>query len=348
MNPRAEREIALLRAEILDLEDQYYSLKSRCEGSSFAANSTSGMIVGQGGQIINQGVIDPYCNNCVTNPTTLSNSVIYQDAPGFIQNNQTEITPFNDSSLDTSDQFLDEPAIDSIEGSGNKLERLPPADGSGEDQSSIQNTRGLNSIMRPASARNTVSSIIINRDFSKGQDVDGLPGHEGLSLLLQPITVMGEVRKLAGHLTVRVVESGGPQVERQIGLWQFTPEETTSFFVKDEFAQQGILLHLPWDGMAPTGRQLDVFVRFVTPDQQNIEASINLPIDPPRSDYSPDDPLVAGWIERDQRWVDIPLNANSVLNRGQQPVLTERAPEFRVKSPTTERRTSSPQWRPVR
>lgn len=374
MNPLAEREIALLRAEILDLEDQYYSLKSRCEtgsavgvgrpvrfdqgnnlpvGQGIAVNQgfpvNQGFVGNQGfvdnqGFVGNQGFAEPYCENCA--PNTYSNPIIYQNSPEFIQNSSPEIVPFNDSGFETLPNS--EPVLDQEEGSDSKLESLPSAEESGEEQSFLPNAPGQNSILRPASAQNSVSSIIINRNLSKGQDVDGYPGHEGLALLIQPITAMGEVRKVAGHLTVRVVESGGPQVERQIGLWQFTPEETTNFFVKDEFDEQGILLHLPWDTIIPTSEQLNVFVRYMTQDQRGIDASIQLPIEPPAPDYSPEDPLVAGWIERDSRWVDIMPTVNSVLIQRHQPVRTERIPEFRIKSAPSERRTSTPQWRPVR
>ena len=56
MNPRAEREIALLRAEILDLEDQYYSLKSRCEANGF--------LPGSGTQFRGMNVVDGECVDC--------------------------------------------------------------------------------------------------------------------------------------------------------------------------------------------------------------------------------------------------------------------------------------------
>ena len=368
MNPRAEREIALLRAEILDLEDQYYSLKSRCESSGTSVGVSNPVGIDQGSYAAGQGfqgqgfqgqgfAADPYCNNCGVAPNTFSNPVIYQNAPGVIQNGSSGIVPFEGSSFDAlpnqtlpSQALPDEPLLDQPAGSDSKLESLPAVDEVDKEQSFFPNTRGQNSILRTASsAQNSVSSIIINRSLSKGQDIDGFPGDEGLALLIQPITATGAVRKVAGHLTIRVVEPGGPQVERQIGLWQFTPEETKNFFVKDEIDQQGILLHLPWDNIVPTGKQVDVFVRYMTHDQRSIDATIKLPIDPPPADYSPDDPLIAGWIERDSRWVDIPplLNSNSVLIRSQQPVRTERMPEFRVKS-ATERRSLSPQWRPVR
>jgi len=129
VNPRAEREIALLRAEILDLEDQYYSLKSRCEtgspvgvGQPVVYDQGSNFVTDQG-FATNQGFADPYA---------YSNPVIYQNAPGPVQgtfqNGSTEIVPFDDPGFET---LPNEPVLDQQDGSGTKLESLPPAEGSG-------------------------------------------------------------------------------------------------------------------------------------------------------------------------------------------------------------------------
>ncbi len=349
INPQAEREIALLRAEILDLEDQYYSLQSRCQGSGFAVGPRTSSGVYQ------QGLTGEMCENCT--PATVGqgqpfqNSVIYEAAPG------APGVIYNDpNSFQYADPvFLDSEGVESdpsIQGSDTRqqidtdpdLETLPAVDEPKTDQSYFPSTESQNSILREP-APGEISSIVINRYLSQGKDVDGRPGHEGLALLVQPIDATGSVKKVAGHLTIRVVEPTSQQVDRQIGLWKFTPQETATFFVKDELEQQGILLHLPWNGLIPLGRQLSVFVQFVTDDQRNVEASLSLPIEPPNPNYSAADPLVAGWIERDDRWVDIPFDPRQP---SQQPVVTERSPAFRVKSATTERRISTPQWRPVR
>ena len=48
----SQREMALLRAEILDLEDQYYALKARCEGAESQLRAINGTGVGPAQDII--------------------------------------------------------------------------------------------------------------------------------------------------------------------------------------------------------------------------------------------------------------------------------------------------------
>lgn len=343
VNPRAEREIALLRAEILDLEDQYYALKSRCQG---ADDSNS-----NGNVFYESTIIDENCSDCGPNTVYYDRHPNHSSAPSVIEDVESEDLNSNDfEDLEEIDQLIDDPAgLESIDsgaarGSSTRLQIVPHADERLPKKVSYPRNSGT----IPAD-RNAVTSIVINRQISRGEDLDGKPGDEGLSLLLQPIDAQGNVRKSAGHITVRVTESRSPNVERQIGLWQFTPEEAKSFFVKDEYAQQGILLHLPWDNLTPKGNQLNVLVRFTHSNQQAIESKARIRIVPPANSYSPDAPLVAGWIERDERWVDVEIESfNENGGRPRKNSSRDVTPEFRTKTPTTQSRISAPGWRPVR
>lgn len=341
VNPRAEREIALLRAEILDLEDQYYSLKSRCEGTVVSG--------GTGEVFYDTAIIDDQCVNCSPGTVYYNNDSATFDAPSQIIENRTPTeSNFDDvDNLESLDNLIEDPdGTESInsDGSTSRLQIVPHADERLPRKISYPGKR------RPTLANTSqVTSILINRQISRGEDLDGRPGDEGLSLLLQPIDAKGNVRKQAGHITVRVTESSSPNVERQIGLWQFTPEESKSFFVKDEYAQQGILLHLPWDRLAPKGNRLNVLVRYTNADQQTIESRARIRIVPPANNYSPDAPLVAGWIERDDRWVDVAIEPfDEITSNFDENFTQDQEPEFRDKAPTTKRRISAPGWRPVR
>ena len=318
VNPRAEREIALLRAEILDLEDQYYSLKDRCESEGVAVD----------GEYYESGFSDGECIDCEPGTIIYENpaDVIHDTAPGSV-NELEEIEP----TLNTREN----------DGSTSRLEILPHAGDVLPEKISYSGA-GRN--------QDAISAITVNRNFSHGEDIDGIPGHEGLSLLVQPVDAQGNIQKVPGKLTIRISESKSANVERQIGLWQFTPQETESFFVRDDVAEQGILLHLPWDSLIPTEKVLRVVVRYTTRDNRKLDTQFRIQIEPPDSSYSIDDPLVAGWIEKDDRWKDIEFEqANPSSVAGDNEIRTvEGEPAFRVKSPTTQRRISAPGWRPVR
>ncbi len=344
VNPRTERQIALLRAEILDLEDQYYLLKSQrdsavaqlrgCEGTDFDATQFDGSLLLDGGRFDDS-----------------SESDIWDDAPSDIiyespADSRTDPRSGRQPGLDVPNQNDRNGS-----GSGSRIENQPrleevvPDDGA--FNSSTQFRDNLSS-RDSSNANGEVSQIVISRNVSGGQDLDGSPGHEGLALLIQPLDRSGRIQKQAGQLTVRVVERKPVASDRQIGLWQFTSQETESFLVKDGEPEQGILLHLPWNKQLPQGRSLTVFVSYLTNDRRQLETVLDFVIEPPPANYSPDNPLVAEWIERDSRWNEIDVSGNSLNSLQSRDNPSETDNPLSVESATTENGVAIPQWRPVR
>ena len=326
VNPRAEREIALLRAEILDLEDQYYALKDRC-GSSGVSTSD---------EVIYDAAMIDDCESC---------------EPGMIVYDNPADVYYDDSAPEAYT-----PSGDYIESSEPTLRATPQVPATDDDANleiiPQMEDRLPEKVSYPRSSKNSqdiLTAITINREASRGEDIDGIAGHEGLSLLLQPLDDNGNVHKIAGKLIVRVSESPSLNVEREVGLWQFSPRETESFFVKDGLPEQGILLHLPWDGQVPTENYLDVKVSYITRDNRRLNARLRIHIQPPGAGYQPEDPLIAGWIEKDDRWIDVDFQSTGQSEIAVEEVVNPGStPSFRVKAPKTERRISAPGWRPVR
>lgn len=190
-----------------------------------------------------------------------------------------------------------------------------------------------------------VAGINIDRIASGGQDLDGLPGHEGLVLLIQPESIDGEVVQTPGRLSVEVTDPKIRRPRNSIGSWQFSPYEVQNFFVKEEVTDQGILLHLPWDGVAPANRKLLVHVQFTTDDNRMFEATREFEIEPPGVSYSADDPMISQWVERDDRWKEFPTK-----NQTQNYANDSRS--FRSQVPSrpasSQRLIGQPQWKPVR
>lgn len=341
VNPRAEREIALLRAEILDLEDQYYALKDQCGGQSGIANNQV---------IYESGFVEGECLNCQPGSIVYNNpaNIIYSEAPHTYAPSGDYIesgVPFIDSGAPLIESAVPSAIEPATNGSDIQLEEIPNSDSDALPEKVSYRRDGNRSHPQDA-----ISAVAVNRQLSRGEDIDGLPGHEGLTLLVQPIDHDGVIHKVPGKLTVMISESESPNVERQIGFWEFTPRETESFFVKDEIDQQGILLHLPWDNFVPTENKLKVSVRYTTRDNRKLDTVVRLNIDPPANSYSLDDPLVIGWIEKDNRWKDFELEPFDEVEAISEETTAsiQSEPSFRVKSPTVERRISAPGWRPVR
>jgi len=147
-----------------------------------------------------------------------------------------------------------------------------------------------------------ITEVVINRLATQGHDIDGVPGDEGLDLLIQPRSADGEVQLVSGELTVSVIDPTRSSDKQRIGLWKFLESETELFFANNELGSYGILLHLPWDQETPVNEQLTVHIRFISPAGKEFETSTQILIDPPQPNYSPNDPLVTGWTRSDKRW----------------------------------------------
>ena len=341
VNPNAEREIALLRAEILDLEDQYYALKSQRDTAVTQLRDCQG--VDFDGSRFPDPQLPGDCVNCDDGAIIYDSSVVYEDGATVIEQG----VPFD---LNTSDQIQSyeyeqgSPVIESTPG----LEEVPAVEGNtptDDGTSILDRQRGL--------TQGSIRTIRIHPQVSKGEDLDGTPGHEGLSLLVQPVNAQSQVVNEVGQMTIQVLERDRLASSRQIGIWRFTPEETRSFQVREGVPDQGILLHLPWSQILPTRNAVTVVVNFVVAGNQRHTARLQIPIQPPRNRYSLDQPIIANWIENDERWRE---TAGEAVNQEIDFGTDFDQPEFQSTSggrdattePDSDRRTSVPRWRPVR
>lgn len=374
-DPSARREIGLLRAEIIDLEDNYALLKSKYEQKAGQLSSYTGepvdmtgiptnmypqevYIEDQGidgtlyqgqpsnpsGMIFSRGRIyrNPVPNTVYETGTIVPGSIIYQQDnivypegstiySGQMNSSGEVIENFGTSDTITPASPLNQP-ITTPQGtiprsnprstpttppSGNTAplplpENLFPRDNQGrinsrnplqlqlEGPSATQTGNSNNHSI--ANRDGDITEIVIHRSGTRGHSVDSIAGDEGISLLIQPKGSRGEILLQRGELTVSIIDPKEASENKRIGLWKFLPEETELFFVNDEIASHGILLHLPWDQATPTRPKLILHVRFVTDDGRVLQTSSDIRIKPPLSDYSPEDPRIVEWTQQDWRW----------------------------------------------
>ncbi len=317
VNPRAEREIALLRAEILDLEDQYYSLKSRCE--------SDGCTTTEGGYF-NSTIIDGDCVDCEPS------SIIQEAAPGSTGNGNQGI-----EEIESIESVIEDPTVS--EGDSTSVIRIVPH----EDE---KLPRRRNADPR-APSNHRIATVDINRRISKAVDLDGIPGHEGLTLLIQPKDHSGRVRKIPGRIHVSVTEPMRRSQHRPIGNWQFTAEESKNFLVKDQLVQQGFLIHLPWDKAIPQSDRVNVSVRFFSGRNVTVANNHTIEVVPPPEGYSLNDPLIANWIENDARWMGNSADDLGFVTIVEAPVENKNESK-QNESTAIQDRVSAPGWRPVR
>lgn len=288
--PRRNRETALLRAELLDLEDKYYALKSKYNGVMSQ--------LGEG---------EPYYDgNVIYEGEIISDGDIIYEGDGFYQE-MDYVQPES-----KGPQIAPKRSNESLPSPGQNQPRSPepmPAPDSGQTDVILTPPDATDSseieVSYPRVIPDAVQikEISINRGTTRGRDLDGITGDEGIDLLVQPKSANGQTQHQAGELTVSLIDPAEPAKRQRIGLWKFLPKETRLFFANDELGNRGILLHLPWDQSTPVHEKLDLHVRFVTSDGQVFKSSTKIQIKPPAAGYSPTDPLVVGWTREDPRWI---------------------------------------------
>ncbi len=372
-DPSTKREIALLRSEILDLEDQFYATQAQlqaCKGATGNVGSEYYVPQQGTGQIIEGEYVEGFFDD--SNCETCSPSMRYDRQGRIIYNNNADepvltppnsLSPGSDKIQQTPDSRRDR-VIPEVPSDTRGLEEVSPQGSSYHRENGIEIKFDDPSDMTARSNQSfgeqlgpletdpseVITQIALNRSVSGGQDLDGVPGHEGLELLIQPQTQFGNVVQSPGELVVSAFDAGESQSRKRVGIWRFAPNEVKNFFVKQEYAERGILLHLPWDRITPTSRKLKIVVRYTTRDQRQLETSTVIDIEPPADDYTSHDALVMAWIEHDDRWED--NSGGSVLDgndrREPDERFTDANPLFRATPVKTDRRIAPPQWRPVR
>ncbi len=113
------------------------------------------------------------------------------------------------------------------------------------------------------------------RDFSLGtgtggRDDDGIPGDEGLQVMMVPKDEEGTAVKIPGRATVTAYEITKEGFKQPIGKWEVTAEQLKKTW-KSGLLGGGYSVPLQWD-RAPTTARIRVVVRFTLQDGREYEA----------------------------------------------------------------------------
>ena len=378
---RCERETALLRAEILDLEDKYYALQAQQRslpqtGSGVAVAGgvigsgvvdTSGVIISGSPVVVDsypvQGDViydDQYIQGAVIPGTVVSGqvmpgSVIQNGVPTLASPVEGEVyydgQPYPSQGYQGQSLPLAQPVISQdleptpmTEDSSDpgSMDGTPAADEAtaDPDQSlmlpdSLELEVGYGDLELELSDDSEIDRIEIVTEATRGKDLDGVPGHDGIELMIQTLNADGEFVEQSGELTITVQD----QLAGEIGKWTFLPKELQLFLSRDELGNMGTLLHLPWAEKIPVSKEIEIRVGMMIGDVEYI-ASRKIKVDPPTGGQSVGREIV-GWAVDDNRWVS--KGSTPVLQRSADKV-SDRPSVFENPSAGIQR----PQWKPVR
>lgn len=374
---QCERALALMRAEIVDVENKYAQLQSKYESTAAELSEYTGQPVDM--TFIDDPTIsddslylgDPVLIDGETYyEGAAPGEMIYDSAPGY-QSSPTLIAPADPSNVIGSGV---EPAP---RASSPRLpQATPPPSGSGDLPLPGEGDEGAFNLQleSPSQSRQSIpttsagyrrtsrplTEVVVHRTATRPQNIDGVAGDDGVRLLIQPRTVGGRVSLEPGEMTISIVDPQQPAGSQRIGLWKFLPEETELFFVNDELGSQGILLHLPWEHATPQRSRLIVHVRYVGPAGNIFRTSSDLRIEPPPASYSAQHPAIMAWARQDWRESAASLEHRRVQGdraldgervepkRDQWNWQTQKSQGATTPNNTTNTSSGKPRWRPVR
>ncbi len=114
-----------------------------------------------------------------------------------------------------------------------------------------------------------VAEIGLHPSLCRGQNMDEQDGDDGLYLVLQPRNQSGETVDQPAAVTIVAIDPKLEEADARIGRWTFSLEEVEAA-LEPIGAARGYHLSLPWQGRAPEGDSVQVFVRYEMPDGRRL------------------------------------------------------------------------------
>lgn len=355
---QCEREMALLRSEILDLEDKYYALLAQSQNGApatavVAASSqwpvtASGDVIYEdqmvGGQVINGQIINgqiyngqiiesPIYDNGVILPGT---EIIDSGAIGSgVMTNPTMMSPTmanptvaptgSGPNLELRPESADGFELDLNDGPA--IETVPPNTENGDQARNVfDGPEWEIGYENSSAAFASLDRIEIVSSQTRGKDLDRKAGDDGVEVMVQTLDIDNNFVEAEGELTVTVVD----RTVGQIGKWTFLPKELKLFLSRDEFDNLGILLNLPWADAIPVSPVVDVQISMVVGGVRYSDSK--------RVRIQTAEPLIeneaaSSWSKQERRQLKGAVSRESVSD-----------PDSKRRSTSIER----PKWRPVR
>ncbi len=176
-----------------------------------------------------------------------------------------------------ANNLLEPPTIDFGTPEESGQNQPTPVNPSFGDQAQFPNMlRGENlpvTYSQPVPADSRVTHIALDPQRTITRDFDGKPGHDGISVVLEPRNVSNQFVPAAGPVSVVVLD---PQLENsasRIARWDIETDEISQ---RLQSGEQGIHLNLPWPKGRPRNSMLHLFVRYTTKFGERLEADMEI------------------------------------------------------------------------
>lgn len=119
-------------------------------------------------------------------------------------------------------------------------------------------------------------TIKFNMLLTGGQDRDGAPGDDGLSVLLMPVDSHGDLVKLAGQVDLELFDMTLPADRQRLGQWRFRIDEVRERWHKG-WLSAGYLFQVDWQ-QRPAAHELTLHARMTVPDGRQFHATTQVKV----------------------------------------------------------------------
>jgi hypothetical protein len=257
-NPACERQIGLMRAELIALEDRYYELESKYRAAIGNAEP-----VAEDCQPI-YGPIEIQPDHPLPEPTGSSGSDVEiridpSDASQSTEHRAAPIATLVEPDAKLATVTFQTPKHFAMGSSaGKRPERIAVGDeGTLDEPSSLQ---------------------IIDPHLLQGRDDDGIAGDDGVSFMLRfpagtPLT--------GGELSVAAIDPSESGERQRIGLWRYSTDEIRAMAKSPEGRSAVVVpMSLSWNLNTPRHDELLLFIRWSSPGQAPLELSQSIHVTP--------------------------------------------------------------------
>lgn len=172
-----------------------------------------------------------------------------------------------------------------------------------------------------------VTHLFLNPVLTGGSDLDGQPGDDGLSVVIEPRSADDQLVPQAGSVSVVVLDPTKAGDAARVARWDFAASEVQQKLSAASVAP-GIRLQMPWPATPPTSDKLHLFVRYETADGRRLQTDREIFVGQPG--------------ELSQRWTPRKATSSTPAEPAMLPVVAAPPAEATAVSATV------PAWSPNR
>jgi outer membrane murein-binding lipoprotein Lpp len=146
-------------------------------------------------------------------------------------------------------------------------------------RSQVNRTRQVSLTQEQADVLYRAEGLKFNMLLTSGQNRDGQPGDDGLSVMLTPVDVHGDLVKLVGEVELELFDMTLDAANQRLGGWKFSTEEVRDRWHRG-FVGSGYLFQVDWQRF-PAASELTLHARFRVPHGSQFDATTQVKVDPP-------------------------------------------------------------------